>query len=130
MQHCTATIPHGYEGFSQFRQYKYKDSIVTCLPGDCCVHIDDLTCAIRNILFSKSGKVKVACLKFSKTESFSSYLFDLKLINICKVSVSDLSRELYVEKLSNIEFRCVLLPHSVEHDYFVSMPLLPLLHNV
>ena len=125
LQHCSGPLPHGYESFCQFRQYKSKDLIVTCFPGDYCVHIDGFTCVIKNILFSKSGLVKIVYSKFLKSKSFSSYPFDLKLININEVT--DLSSELYVEKLSKIEFKCVLLPYPVKQNYFVSMPLL---HNV
>ena len=63
--------------------------------------------------------------KFLTKESFPTYPFDLKLIDI--FLVANLDDQLNIAEWNNIDFKCVLLPHTVKSDSFFAMPLL---HNV
>jgi len=124
MQHFEGPLPSGYESYSQFKQYRSSNLFLSLLPEDNCVCIDESVCVIKNII-SSCDSTNIVFSKFANKESFSTYPFDLQLININKVA--GLKDELCVAELHSIQYKCVLLPHQTEVDCYVVMPLL---HNV
>ena len=124
MQHFEGPLPSGYESFRQYKQYSSSSLFLSVAPGDNCVTIGGHVCVIKNIIFFHDS-TKVVFSKFLTKESFSTYPFDLKLIDI--FLVANLDNQLNIAELNNIDFKCILLPHTVKSDCFVAMPLL---HNV
>lgn len=120
-QHFGGPLPSGYEIFDQFKQYCSSNLFLSSLPGDNCICINGSICVIKNIISSRDSTFLVYS-KFSIKQSFSTYPFDLKLIDIYKVG--ELEDSLCVAELKSIQYKCVLLPHQTEFDYFLSMPLL------
>ena len=122
MHHLEGPLPSGYERYNQFKQYHSSNLFVSSLPGDNCVCIDDSTCVTKNII--SNSRKNFLLLKFSVKKSFSTYPFDLQLINMN--NVVELADKLCIAELKCIQHKCILLPHQTKHDYFVAMPLL---HN-
>ena len=120
MQYFEGSLPSGYESFSQFKQYCSSNIFLSSLPGNNCFCIDGSICVIRNIASSDSTNIVFS--KFLIRESFSTYPFDLQLIDIYKVS--ELADELCIAQLQSIQYKCVLLPCQTKFDFFVVTPLL------
>ena len=104
VEHFDGPVPemNNESGFKQFRKLLRRTYMLSTVAVDSknsyCLINEDFAC-VKN--FIKTGvEIFVVYQKFCQVESFYSYPFDTKELDIC--NVSRLSKNIFIESIANI----------------------------
>ena len=118
-QHVDGPIWSGFAiSQQQYKQYCSENVFLSVETGVNCIIIHQKLCIIQDIVVSDTS-IYIVYKFFEIVDDFFQYPFQSNLLNIHKVD--NLSDELKVVELRDVQGKCLLLPFS---DHFVAMPLL------
>lgn len=95
---------------------KTENNVFKLNQKDSCVRIRGNICLLQNLVHDES-EVYIVYKKFTHVEDFFTVPLQSSLLGILKVSQT--SDRIYTAKLSDVQAKCVLLPHR---NSFVSLP--------
>lgn len=121
-EHHNGFMPSGVScSYKQYKRITVNKICISIHLGNNCLVLNDNIVLVRNILV-KDNEAVLMYQKFSKCSSFFTYPLESTVLEIYQVS--DLTNEMFAEKLSEIHIKRknVILPHNGLHVVF------PLLH--
>lgn len=117
--HPTGPVPSGYENCLPYKDYRDKDTFISCSAGNNCFEHSGRVALVKNILQSPSGRTYVVCQYFDKYKPFFDHPLDSSCLGI--KMVSGLTDQLQVLSVTDVARKIILLPFR---DCFVALPLL------